>query len=869
MGRPVIPLPARVRSIVLHPGIGREHWALLLLGCSALLIYGATAAAGVLPADGGEFQLVAAGWGIAHPPGYPLYTLAGALWVRLIPWGSTPYRLNLLSALLAALTLVATARSVMAWTIRQSASQRATITGAFAATLALALAPTFWAQATTANIRMPTMLFVAWGYQGLARYWACERTDVAKRDRILLSLALAVGLGIGHHPSLAFIAVGWLFYLLWLDPQLLLQPRRWWRPVLVALASWALPQLYLPIRSGMADVPLNPGGLTTWQGFWYHVLARGFEGDMFAYVAPADLTERLPLLPVLFRMQFPVALLIAMAGAWIWLAIRRPRIGWTLGISWVLQTFVTITYRAPQTIEYLMPAFIPMVLTLGLGVSRLMNTVVTRRALLRHALTIVLALAIGSRAPSYVRDFGLLSHDTSTRDRVAPLLRLAPSGAVILADWRWATPLWVLQATEGLGADVEVHYVAPTSTLDYAEVWQQQALRYRERPLFTTHAYNWAEWSMAPVGGGFRLYPRPLEMLPNQLDYTPLDAEFGPVRLLGFKWAGDPAPGRTLELQLAWQVTDPDGPMPSFATRLWGSDGTVFSAADRALGIDLIAGEVRFTNLTHQLPLDVCSSDVTPTVGVYTVQNGAFQDLGQVTLPTLAVSCHYPKLPTQRIWPGFVWPNGPFLYGLDYDTQEGASTTAYWHWCGPGIGLILRNNASAAQVGPLGIGECQTVRLPMDNATRPAHVDLQGLDGSPVRLLSLPLPTSYPGERYRPFGDELVLTGIRTTHAAGSTEQEITLVTTWRTARPLTNDYAISIRLLRDDGQWLGMHDMQPGLGALPTLKWLTHGMTISTPHPFHEIMDEPTRVAIVLYERFRLTPLKSGNADVVVYPLQ
>ena len=39
---------------------------------AALLLYILTLAPSVLPADAGEFQLVAATLGVAHPPGYPL-----------------------------------------------------------------------------------------------------------------------------------------------------------------------------------------------------------------------------------------------------------------------------------------------------------------------------------------------------------------------------------------------------------------------------------------------------------------------------------------------------------------------------------------------------------------------------------------------------------------------------------------------------------------------------------------------------------------------------------------------------------------------------------------------------------------------------
>jgi hypothetical protein len=62
--------------------VGRIVPALLFLG--ALALYLVTLAPDVLPADNGEFQLVAAVLGVAHPPGYPLHTLLGQS-----PGGST------------------------------------------------------------------------------------------------------------------------------------------------------------------------------------------------------------------------------------------------------------------------------------------------------------------------------------------------------------------------------------------------------------------------------------------------------------------------------------------------------------------------------------------------------------------------------------------------------------------------------------------------------------------------------------------------------------------------------------------------------------------------------------------------------------
>jgi len=63
------------------------------------------------------------------------------------------------------------------------------------------------------------------------------------------------------------------------------------------------------------------------------------------------------------------------------------------------------------------------------------------------------------------------------------------------------------------------------------------------------------------------------------------------------------------------------------------------------------------------------------------------------------------------------------------------------------------------------------------------------------------------------------------------------------------------------------MHDMQPGLGALPTLKWVTRGSWILDPHPFPDRDQGAERAAVVVYERFRLTALTTPQGDVATLP--
>ena len=72
----------------------------LLVFVISLGVYVATLAPTVTGEDSGELIAAAYGWGVAHPPGYPLWTILAGLAVRVLPFASVAYRVNLLSAVL-------------------------------------------------------------------------------------------------------------------------------------------------------------------------------------------------------------------------------------------------------------------------------------------------------------------------------------------------------------------------------------------------------------------------------------------------------------------------------------------------------------------------------------------------------------------------------------------------------------------------------------------------------------------------------------------------------------------------------------------------------------------------------------------------
>ncbi len=439
----------------------------LIISLLFFFLYLATLAPDILPADNGEFQLIAAQLGIAHPPGFPLYTLLAHLMTRL-PFDATPaYKVNLLSAISSAVTLFLVYLTTLRLTRRHLAALTAVIT--------LATAATFWAQATTANIRSLTALFAAWMLFALIGFYQASQTgkDQRSADHYLVLFALSFGLGITHHASLAFMGLIFLLFILLVGPSLLRTPRRWIRPLL-ALLLGLLPLLYLPLRAGVEVRGAAPG-LATWSGFWNHVLALGFRGDLFYYTNPAALWERLKIMGNVMSFQFAPLLLAGMLLGVLLLLRCDWRLAFLLGGSWALHTFITAAYRAPQTVEYMLPAYVSAVICLGAAVGWLQD--MGRRADFWGKVGVTLAALLLAAALwqswSHFPSYDSLHTDTTARDYAAPLLQDAPPDSVILADWHWATPLWYLQEVEGQRLDVSVRFVFPAGD-SYGQTWAQR-----------------------------------------------------------------------------------------------------------------------------------------------------------------------------------------------------------------------------------------------------------------------------------------------------------------------------------------------------------------------------------------------------------
>ncbi len=325
--------------------MGQQLWnwtgdSLLAMGlfAASLAFYLQTLAPSVatLFDDSLEFPLVSYRLAIAHPTGYPLYTLLGKLFT-LGPWQNVAWAVNLLSAVAGALTV-----ALVYLVTRQLTRRRLP---ALLGAVALAVSPIFWSQSIIAEVYTLNSAFVAaslwlalrWARRPLApvtpfsllqeiptrrqalflpgegfrlrlppplRRVAHRSHGLYRRlfppvparrrlrfDPWIYVLAALYGLSLTHHRIMLLLAPALLVFVLLVERRALsraalLGPEhpdrpRWrqlaGRPLVVLALCLVLPlllYLYLPLRGHIGS--LDGTYSNTWRGFWQWVMASGY-----------------------------------------------------------------------------------------------------------------------------------------------------------------------------------------------------------------------------------------------------------------------------------------------------------------------------------------------------------------------------------------------------------------------------------------------------------------------------------------------------------------------------------------------------------------------------------------------------------------
>jgi Protein of unknown function (DUF2723) len=386
---------------------------------AALALYVSTLCRTVYFYDSAELAAASALLGIPHPPGYPLYTLLGHLYVRVLP-GEPALAVNVMSAVHGALCV---ALAFLAQRKLGAARVDAVIGAAV-----LAVGPSFWWNSSVAEVYTTGLAFA------LATFCALLHAHEQARPRWLLAAALLGGLGFSAHMFVATLGLGYA-WLVWQGAST--QRARLMGQAALATLAGASVYLYIPLRASMHPAinfaEADDASRFTWLvsgGDYKH----WFVSD-YAFIERAQLVvERIAL-----HVTWPGVLVAVFGLVWLCRERRDAGIGLCLALAGNIAFF--FAYAVHDLEVFFLPTAVVLVLALGPALSAL--RVRAPAQWLQLALTLTCVGYLGVRA-WVVWPAVDLSDNRDAYDYGERVAKFLPQDAVVIStqtpeEWQFRT----------------------------------------------------------------------------------------------------------------------------------------------------------------------------------------------------------------------------------------------------------------------------------------------------------------------------------------------------------------------------------------------------------------------------------------------
>lgn len=446
-----------------------------------LVLYIASLPPGVAYWDTGEMQTVPYILGIAHPTGFPVFTLVGWAFTHLFPFGQVAWRTGVMSAIAMALA----ARCVFSLARALGADAFASLGGA----LLFAVGAVAWTRGARAEVHSFAVALGAWALVCGVRF------ALEGRPRDASLAALAVGLGLANHPVAVLQIPGLL--VLGYAGRRHLSGRTAGRIVAIVAACLCL-YAYLPLRSHWVDahhldptlaLGVGPGrpywnydDPSTWSNFLTEVgggqfdVGRGLGGVVspLGYVLAAGSWVQ-----GAAKESGLVALLAGLAGL-VFTAVDAPLLALGVLLGGALAVPFVLNFHAESDVaRYFLASYVVLAGFAAVGISRLAASAFgasDRR--IAAAVALVFGIAIWRVASLDAGPIFALARDESATRYVDRVIARTPPNAVVIASWAYATPLaYAAYVEHRFGARiVETAWIGDDAA--FIPIWA------RDRPVF-------------------------------------------------------------------------------------------------------------------------------------------------------------------------------------------------------------------------------------------------------------------------------------------------------------------------------------------------------------------------------------------------
>ncbi len=422
----------------------------LIVGGAALIVYllTITPSMSYLSPDGSELATVPAILGLAHSPGYPVYTWLGYLF-SLLPVRDVAFRINLMSAVMAAAAAGGLYRiGVRLLTVdapeNQPLERLPVRVISAAAALTLAFSPTFWSQALIAEVYTTNAAFIVFTLLALLRW---ERT---RKALDFFWFALLLGLSSGTHISTLGFGLGMAVFVLMTSWRVLLD-WRWWLAALSGFGLGIAQYVWLPVKaSTLNDAQMMRSAPTTWQGFYNYTLG-AFSQMRFAF-SLGELPGRLVLyFSMLIDELGWLFLVLGVLGLFA-LLVRTPRHFFLLVGMYLVHIWFFMQYSVFDLNVFYIPAHMIWSIFAAFGAAQILifirgawqrvgeknrgepgRTWLSLRSIVMGLFTVsLLASAVFQAASNWQQNN--YSSDTAINDFYANVWQMLPDGATLLTD---------------------------------------------------------------------------------------------------------------------------------------------------------------------------------------------------------------------------------------------------------------------------------------------------------------------------------------------------------------------------------------------------------------------------------------------------
>ena len=448
-------------------------WAAFAASLLSFVAYLETLAPTVTFIDSGELAAVTCTLGIAHPTGYPLFTLLGWLFSKLPVASEEIVRLNIMAAFFCAvgvfffyhlvyavLTFISQRSGVIK--LRKDGSlSTGLIVASAGASLMLAFSETYWSQAVSIEVYSLHVLFLSLVMLLFVKANLSESdaaatrgvTNTMPRGTWWTLFAFTLGLSFTNHMTSVLLAPGFLFLYFATQGN---GAASWKRmalmtaPFLLGLSVY----LYLPIRAAQSPL-LNWGNTSTLERFLWHLSGKQYRVWIFSSteVAGRQLKYFLSGLPEEFAYIGIIAALIGLFTLW---RGHRKLFVATL-LLFLTCVLYSINYDIHDIDSYFLLAYVCVALWAGCGLLTMFSWITTKTSLMMHmAAPLIIG---GSLIP-------LVFHHAETNesknhlveDYTMNMFASLDTNALILSfQWDyWISASYYYQLVKGIRPDVAV-----------------------------------------------------------------------------------------------------------------------------------------------------------------------------------------------------------------------------------------------------------------------------------------------------------------------------------------------------------------------------------------------------------------------------